>query len=118
MQYNHIKIPLALSQQTIQVLKEQFALVVQAIESNQSVRFNEIMPLCDLMSQVIQEQSAFMDVLSNQLKTGEFFALPTMVLWRSSSGKWITINIICCIFQVMGHLKMAKAIWCLKMILP
>jgi tetratricopeptide (TPR) repeat protein len=75
MQYNHIKIPLELSQETIQELKEQFALVVQAIESNQSVRYNEIKPLCDLMSQVIQEQSAFMDVLSNQLKTGEFFAI-------------------------------------------
>jgi tetratricopeptide (TPR) repeat protein len=74
MQYNHIKIPLELSQETIQELKEQFTLVVQAIESNQSVRFNEIKPLCDLMSQVIQEQPAFMDVLSNQLKTGEFFS--------------------------------------------
>jgi tetratricopeptide (TPR) repeat protein/GTPase SAR1 family protein len=75
MQYNHIKIPLELSQETIQALKEQFAFVVQAIESNQSVRFNEIKPLCDLLSQVIQEQSEFMDVLSNQLKTGEFFAI-------------------------------------------
>jgi tRNA A37 methylthiotransferase MiaB len=75
MQYNHIKIPLELSQETIQELKEQFALVVQAIESKQNVRFSEIAPLCDLMSQVIQEQSAFMDVLSNQLKTGEFFAI-------------------------------------------
>ena len=75
MQYNHIKIPLELSQQTIQELKEQFALVVQAIESKQNVRFSEIAPLCDLMSQVIQEQPAFMDVLSNQLKTGEFFAI-------------------------------------------
>ncbi|ETR72312.1 MAG: TPR repeat-containing protein [Candidatus Magnetoglobus multicellularis str. Araruama] len=75
MQYNHIKIPLELSQQIIQKLKEQFALVVQAIESNQNVRFSEIAPLCDLLSQVIQKQPAFMDVLSNQLKTGEFFTI-------------------------------------------
>jgi len=75
MQYKHINIPLELSQQTTKELKEQFANVVQAFEIKQSVRFNEIKPLCELLTQVILEQPAFMDVLSSQLKTYDFFAI-------------------------------------------
>jgi tetratricopeptide (TPR) repeat protein len=75
MELNHIYISLELSQQVTQALKAQFSCVVAEIENKQMLAYKDMMPLADMLSDVINGQAEFIDLFQNKLKTGDFFAI-------------------------------------------
>jgi len=75
MSLNHVYINLNISDEHTESLKKQFNHVVDAIEKNRFVSPSDLNPLCDLLSEIINNQDQFVSICENKLNSGDFFVI-------------------------------------------